>query len=114
MKKMFRKALALMLVVCIAMGLLAAPGLGKREVRAAEVSGDYEYVILSDGMTIRITRYIGSSEKVIIPSTIEEKHVEEIGEHAFEGCIELKEVTVPNSVVRCMRLMESGPMQLVH
>ncbi len=98
MKKMFRKALALMLVVCIAMGLLAAPGLGKREVRAAETSGDgdYEYVVLDEN-TVRIKKYIGADEKIIVPTSIDRKKVAAIGPNAFEKST-AKAIIIPDGI----------------
>lgn len=64
---------------------------------AAETSGDYEYNIIDDGH-VKIVKYNGSATKVSIPSTIDGKKVTEIGEVAFFECLNLKSVTIPNTV----------------
>ena len=66
------------------------------EIRSsAEVSGDYEYSIDSDGAVI--TKYNGSDETVTIPSELNGYPVTSIGDYAFRGC-SLTGITIPNSV----------------
>ncbi len=47
-----------------------------------EVSGCFEYTVLSDG-TAQITGYVGFEEEVSIPSVVDGYTVTSIGEHAF-------------------------------
>ena len=60
-------------------------------------TSDFKYSVLSDG-TIEITGYIGKSEFVIIPRTIDGKTVTKIGEDAFYYKHNLQKVMIPNSV----------------
>ena len=63
----------------------------------AETSGDFEYKILYDG-TIEIIDYNGSATNLTIPSTIDGKQVTIIGSWAFQYCLSLTNITIPNSV----------------
>ena len=63
----------------------------------AEMYGDLEYSALDDGR-VKITGYNGSSEKVVVPDTIDGKSVTSIGGWAFYDCTSLKSITIPNSV----------------
>lgn len=70
-------------------------------VASADVSGDYEYMILDNG-TAEITKYKGANGVVTIPSTIGGKKVTRIGDFAFSWCstddTDLTSVTIPSSV----------------
>lgn len=57
---------------------------------------DFEYEEISGG--INITKYIGSSKKVVVPSVIENKKVISINDNVFSGNIVLKEITLPESL----------------
>lgn len=59
--------------------------------------GDYEYTVKDDG-TAEITQYSGTAEKLTIPSTLGGNKVTSIGEGAFEECIELTNVAIPEWV----------------
>ncbi len=61
------------------------------------ISGDYEYRVLEDG-TVEITDYTGDATEVNIPSEIDGKSVTSIGYSAFEGCISLINLTIPDSI----------------
>ena len=61
-------------------------------------SGNYEYRILDNG-TVAITRYIGTSEDVIIPQYIDDKMVACIDDLAFDHCLNLTYITFPDSVI---------------
>ena len=54
---------------------------------AALTYGDYNYTVLDDG-TVEISKYIGSSKKVNIPSKLNGKKVTSIGEEAFVDYVE--------------------------
>ncbi len=56
-------------------------------VGAALTYGDYNYTVLDDG-TVEISKYIGSSKKVNIPSKLNGKKVTSIGESAFVDYVE--------------------------
>ncbi|MGN0499207.1 MAG: leucine-rich repeat protein [Acutalibacteraceae bacterium] len=61
-------------------------------------SGNYEYRTLDNG-TVAITRYDGTSEKVIIPQYIDDKQVVCIDGLAFDRCENLTHISIPDSVI---------------
>lgn len=61
-----------------------------------ETYGDFEYIVLDDG-TIRIVGYIGDSDTVIIPRTIDGKDVTSIGLHNDRFGLD---ITLPETVTR--------------
>ncbi len=63
----------------------------------ATAESDFQYEVLPDG-SIRITKYTGSIENVVIPDKIEGKSVTRIGNYAFAECSSLTSITIPNSV----------------
>ena len=73
----------------------------------AETYQDFEYSALDDGR-VKITGYNGGAETVVIPDTIDGKSVTSIGRRAFEGCTNLKSITIPNSVTEMGRRAFSG------
>ena len=106
-----KKRIVSLLIMC---GMLAAVGSSALTVNAEtaeiensaavvqteesrEVSGDYEYNVLSDG-TVEITKYTGSGDNVKIPDKIAGKKVTRLGVMSFYSLKELKSVTIPNSV----------------
>lgn len=65
-----------------------------------KISGNYEYVVLSDG-TVKIEKYKGTFEtKITVPSKIGGKAVTEIGDFAFSMHSELVNVTIPSGVTK--------------
>jgi len=61
----------------------------------------FEYSV--DNNTITIDKYIGKAKTVHIPEKIDEIPVVAIGERAFENCINLVEILIPESVVKIFR-----------
>jgi hypothetical protein len=61
-----------------------APGTAKAQKNAAPAS-DFSYDLSADGQGIKITGYTGQGGRVVIPATIEDMPVVEIGENAFSG-----------------------------
>ncbi len=59
--------------------------------------GDWVYTLLADG-TIEIAKYQGSDTIVTVPAEIDGKKVTRIGEHAFDYCIDITDVTIPEGV----------------
>ncbi len=85
------KKLLLGIVTVMAMATLCAVWAG------AKTYGDYEYSVLEDG-TVEISYYSGNATELVIPSEIDSKKVTSIGYSAFESCISLTSVTIPDSV----------------
>ena len=64
---------------------------------SAAVSGKYEYEAI-DNKTVRITKYNGEADTVIIPSKLGGKTVTEIGEEAFKDNDYLVTLKIPDTV----------------
>ena len=99
---MFKRVLSSALALCLVFGTAVvlpenAVSFGRSIVVSAEWSGDYRYTVLDDG-TVKITTYIGEEATVSIPSVINSKKVTIIGEEAFNGCKNIKNITIPNTV----------------
>ncbi len=122
-----KKTLALVLSIVMMLSVVAIAPIGTHaaEIDSAQTaetyySGDYKYVLLSDG-TAEITGYTGYSTDVKFPSTIDGYKVTSMGSNvigmysgvtsvtipygvtniannAFYSCGTLLEVTIPNSV----------------
>ncbi len=117
--KWCRRILAIVLIICMALGTVYIPG-GTEKVCAA-VSGDYEYEELS-ATTVKITKYSGSDVQLKIPDQIGGKTVTEIGAGAFKGNSSLTKIVVPNGVqylgeeafYNCTNLTDAGlPVSIV-
>ena len=59
--------------------------------------GDFEYT-LADDYTCTITGYNGSASNITIPSTIYGYKVSKVGDWAFSKNLNLKNITLPNSI----------------
>lgn len=99
-----KKFIAGVLSATLALSCLALPAevsdkldLGSVISASAETYGDYEYQVL-DNDTVEIIRYTGNDLEVAIPDTIDGKKVTNIGESAFEYCLDITSITIPNSV----------------
>ena len=60
-------------------------------------ASDFEYTVSSSGKSVFITKHIGNSEEVVIPSEIEDLPVIQIKSGAFENSI-VKNVVLPKTV----------------
>ena len=75
------------------------PSLDATPVDGKELqSGDFKYVVLSDG-TIEITKYTGNDDEVTISSTYDGYDVSRIGASAFEGCTTVEEIIMWPDVI---------------
>ncbi|MDY6073720.1 MAG: leucine-rich repeat domain-containing protein [Eubacteriales bacterium] len=92
-KKFCIIALVLVIVLLIA-PISESRAEGKPEVK---ISGDYEYYILDDG-TACIKRYYGIDEEVIVPEKLDGIRVTGIGDYAFWGETNLKEITINENI----------------
>ena len=109
MKKKLKSALSLLLCMIMVFGALAVGGEGIElpsikglfgsEAQAASEKYDiYTYEVGSDG-TVTITDCDSSVwGGATIPSQIDGKPVTSIGDWAFQSCISLRSITIPNSV----------------
>ena len=77
---------------------------GLMQVQAAQTTYDYTvgnstytYTILTDD-TVKITKYKGTDESIVIPSEIDGKKVTVIGSSAFYGFKSLKNIEIPNGI----------------
>ena len=59
-------------------------------------SGDYKYILLEDG-TVKITKYSGKAEELIIPDELDGRKVTNIGDKAF-SLRDFSSVIIPDSV----------------
>lgn len=57
-----------------------------------------EFVYGSDGAQVRINSFIGNSQDIVIPSTIDGLPVTMIGEEAFKDCKNITSVIIPEGV----------------
>ena len=103
-QRMKKRILSAALALCMMFGSAAAlpQGIFSSETSitaSAITSGDYTYTELSDG-TAQITRYIGSSTSITIPSTIDGKTVTSIKRVAstLKANTTLASITIPSSV----------------
>ena len=77
---------------------------GLMQVQSAQTTYDYTvgnstytYTILTDD-TIKITKYKGTDESIVIPSEIDGKKVMVIGSSAFYGFKSLKNIEIPDGI----------------
>ena len=77
---------------------------GLMQVQAAQTTynytvgnSTYTYTILTDN-TVKITKYKGTDESIVIPSEIDGKKVTVIGSSAFYGFKSLKNIEIPDGI----------------
>ena len=92
--KKFKKTVLIFLVIFITFSVLS---IAQFTASAAEYKyGGYKYVIINS--SIKITRYEGSATVLNIPSSINGYPVKAIGNGAFNACVNVTDVTIPDTV----------------
>ncbi len=81
----------------LSISMLFSIGAGLELPAFAEISGEFEYQILSDG-TAEISKYKGNSSEVIIPAELDGYQVTSLGDHSFFYNTNLLSVTIPDGV----------------
>lgn len=82
------------------MAVLSFTGCSKKgEIAKVAPESDFEFKLSEDGTFIKLTKYNGNAEHLVIPETIQGVPVEVIG-MAFGGCEnnKMKSVVIPSSV----------------
>jgi len=75
----------------------AATGLMQVQAAQTTYNSTYTYTILTDD-TVKITKYKGTDESIVIPSEIDGKKVTVIGSSAFYGFKSLKNIEIPDGI----------------
>ncbi|MEL7659426.1 leucine-rich repeat protein [Acetobacterium wieringae] len=99
MKRYLRKAICL-LTSLLLIGLLPVMVLAQNEtivVPVKAIEADFQFEENQTG--VRIIKYLGGGGEVIIPSTLDGKTVNSIGDFAFSHCVNLKSLVLPEGVV---------------
>lgn len=96
-----KKILSLTLVLTLMLSMLSMASFSADEYSPEDdiISGEYNYEFLEDG-TIGINRYLGTADEVIIPSEIDGYKVTALHRYSFASFKNLKSVTVPEGVTR--------------
>lgn len=66
------------------------------------VSGDFTYIVLSDG-TLSLTGYSGDEKEIVVPDTLDGKIVSEITETVFSNNDKITEVTFGDNI-KCLKV----------
>jgi len=81
---------------------------GSSNAKAQEApASDFSYEWTDDRKGVRITRYTGRSNVLVIPATIEGLPVMEIGREPLEGIKAVTEIVFPKSVINIVNLTEA-------
>lgn len=92
MKKTILRSLSIFLAIFF---LLGAIPIG---ASAAEITSDFEYLVLDDG-NVEITSYIGNNKNVVIPEEIDDKSVTKISDLCFKNSvIDIESITIPKTI----------------
>lgn len=93
-----QRIVAVLMTICMVLSVM--PYIGTVRVYAADETlrwGDYEYQILSGG--VKITKYLGNSPIIKIPTSINGVEIWKIGDGAFSGCSSIVSVEIPDGVI---------------
>ena len=96
MNRTIKKSICILLTLLLALSSLVFASAFDNDVEVY-TSGDFEYTILEDN-TVSILKYTGSSENVVIPSTIDNKPVTAVDDHSGLGGLLYKSISIPSSV----------------
>jgi hypothetical protein len=77
-------------------------GFGSQIKESPEKDFKFEFVIQGDGKTATITKYVGKSSVVRVPSKIQGATVTVIGARAFEGGENVKEIIFPEGLEKTL------------
>lgn len=64
------------------------------------IPSDFQYTVLADGVSVRITGYSGTDRNVTIPAMIGSYQVTEIGDNAFAQQLDMKSLVIPEGVTK--------------
>ena len=95
-----KKIASIILTVCLLFSVWTIVPVSAATVTENSISarsGNYTYSVLEDG-TVEISQYTGSASELIIPSTLGGRTVTSIRYKAFENCVTLTSITIPDSV----------------
>lgn len=101
MKKSRIRVLIMMLSVCFGTFFFG----GETTAKTFE---DFEYDTTNHGENIKITKYVGTAEEVVIPEEIDGKKVLTIGGAAFMSRNNITSVTIPDTVTGISGMAFSG------
>ncbi len=90
--KVKNKILILAIVLILGLLFVQTKTLANEEIKN---NSDYEYSIMGD--KVKLIKYIGKAENVVIPSEIDGLPVISIGE-AFRWCYTVKSIKIPNTI----------------
>lgn len=89
------KIISVILSIIIALGTIS--GLNFSAFALPTQSGDYIYNILADG-TAELSSYSGNDKNLVIPSMIDGYTVTSIADELYCNCVNITNVTIPNSI----------------
>ena len=96
-----KKILAIVLAIIMTLSFAACGnGTGSGNTASETPAKYFEYEEVSGGL--KITKYLGDSDVVVVPSVIDNKKVINIDVNVFSGNVALKEVTIPDTITRIL------------
>ena len=104
MKIKGQKKLSISIVVIILLLIIIAAEIIVNTETKADYSGTtsdnlFEYTVATDKKYVLITKYIGSQQRVIIPSTIDNYPVKAITTTALKNCTTAEYIYIPSTIV---------------
>ena len=79
---------------------IVVPVVSKGTIIPPSPKSPFRYTKDKNNNCVIIDKYVGKNTSIIIPAMIENLPVTEIGDSAFKDCKSLKEVEIPNSVIK--------------